>query len=180
MPVWLPDWVPVLLVFLLLNMLLLIYPALTPVGNENTDKERNETKFRKVIRIFIRIWDEIKKGYLYVFYFLFWPYLILSGAVLIVYYIKDFYPNLPQEIGGVKPKHAIFITDASVFSNYDQIEIFPDSASLKSGQTDTVLVYFYNDSKFVFKTTKQVTRRGVDAKTFEIGRSLIKSVKWLN
>ncbi len=99
---------------------------------------------------------------------------------MFVEYCFVLYPNLPQEIGGVKPKNAVIITEPSAFSIHDRLEIFPDSIALQSGQTDTLLIYFYNDSKFIFKTKKEVNIYGSHAKTFEIGRSIIKSVKWLN
>lgn len=125
-------------------------------------------------------WHQTKNGYLKAYKFAFWAYLILTIVILVIDYVESFYPNLPQELGGVKPKKVIFITEAAAFSMIDQPAIFPDSNSIKSGKTDTLLIYFYNDDKLIFKTNKEVAIMGRKAQTFEFGRSQVKSIKWIN
>ena len=173
----LPFWLQVIIVFVFLNVLLLIYPALL----KNLQKpDLNENKKKTLKQLWLDAWIEIKWLYLKSFKFLFWAYLLLTVLVLGVEYVENFYPNLPQELGGVKPKKVILITDPFAFSKADQVAIFPDTDLIKSNQTDTLLIYFYNGDKIIFKSSKEVLSKGRKAQTFELSRSEVKSIKWIN
>lgn len=166
-----------ILIFLLLNIIIIFPPALLRVEDEMSNKK---SKLIQVLNYFLSIGNLFMAAYLRFFRFLATPFIIVIAILMLFIYYEDLYPNMPQEIGGVKPKNAIIITEPSAFSIQDITKIFPDSTRLRVGQTDTLSVYFYNDGKFIFKIYKDIVTQKTQAKTFEISHSLIKSVKWLD
>ena len=166
-----------ILIFLLLNAVIILSPALLTI-EENTAGKKS--KVIQVLNYFLSIGNLLVTTYLMIFRFFAKPFVILIAILMLYIYYSDLYPIIPQEIGGVKPKNAILITEPSVFTTQDSVIIFSNGIGLKAGQTDTLSVYFYNDSKFIFKIRSEVMKLRAKAKTFEISRSLIKSVKWLN
>jgi hypothetical protein len=166
-----------ILIFLLFNIIIILSPALLTIEDETSVKK---SKFIQVLNYFLSIGNLFITIYLMFFRFSGKPIVTIIAILMLLIYYFELYPILPQEIGGVRPKNAILIIEPSAFSIQDSFIIFPDSTGLKAGQTDTLSVYFYNDTKFIFKTHKDVIMYKTQAKTFEIARSSIKSVKWIN
>ena len=100
--------------------------------------------------------------------------LVLTIILLPTYYLV-FYPNIPQELGGVKPKKCILIFDKEKIDTKSLSLILNDTLKQKKFLvSDTVLVYFYSDSKCIVKKDKW------DQSTYEIERKNIGALIWIN
>jgi len=97
-------------------------------------------------------------------------YLLLFKLIIFVvmplvdpdlFYYEDLYPNIPMELGGVKTNQTILILSPSDFQEDVRVPLFKDSAGATTAPTDTLLVYFYNDSKLIFKLKKEVDKMAV-------------------
>jgi hypothetical protein len=104
------------------------------------------------------------------YYFL----IVLTIGLLPTYYLV-IYPNIPQELGGVKPKKCLLLFDKDkidnkfLFSNsFDSVE------QNKLRVSDTLLVYYCGDSKCIVKKDKW------DKHTYEIERKNINALVWIN
>jgi len=96
----------------------------------------------------------------------FQSYLLFTFCILVLplFYFLIF-PNIPQEIGGVKTKVAILISDKNIFSINT-----PKETKLSNQYRDTLKIYFYNNTLIVGKKNDT---------TYEINRSNVQSLIWL-
>lgn len=105
--------------------------------------------------------------------------MFLLPLILILFYFEDLYPNIPMELGGVKPKKSILILAPADFEKSDRIAIFKASTDTAVAKSDTLMVYFYNDSKIIFKIKSEADTKGRSARAFEIERGKVNSIQWL-
>lgn len=100
--------------------------------------------------------------------------LVLTIVLLPFYYIR-FYPNIPQELGGVKPKKCLLIFDKEESDNKPLFSIMSNTLRQKGSIiSDTLLVYYCNDNKCIVKKDKW------DQLTYEIDRKSINTLIWIN
>ncbi|AKD54039.1 hypothetical protein [Spirosoma radiotolerans] len=90
-------------------------------------------------------------------------------------YYRKLFPILPQEFGGTRPKMCLFEGKVEDFliPRSDKIlsNIYSEDCNIIL--SDTVLVYYYNDEKFVIKPKKDPT------KVYELSRDIIKTITWI-
>lgn len=173
-----PEIIKALILFAFLLPVLLVYPAFNETESEFKINQ-NQSPFKQTLYSVINLLKAYKIFFLSLFRILLYIYLIILLLLFSFYYFNDLYPNIPQELGGVRPKKAVFIIDARYFSDRDQTLIFNEDENIGKKMTDTLLIYFQNSDKILFKPALEMRGKRVQ-ETFEISRSNIESIKWID
>jgi hypothetical protein len=112
--------------------------------------------------------EEIEKrkpflAYLLIVFFKLMFLLIFIGIV--DFYYSVCYERIPQELGGVRTKKAVLYSDSDIFNTPRKTPAL---------YSDTVLVYYYNSSSFIYKKSP------AEIKSTEVNRTKISKVVWLD
>jgi hypothetical protein len=78
------------------------------------------------------------------------------------------YPNIPQEMGGVKPKRCLLISDKNIFKLQD---FTPKDKSTIHQFREIDTIYYYNSNILIYKKGDT---------TVEINRGAVQNIFWLN
>lgn len=108
-----------------------------------------------------------------------WLVLGLACLLGIVIYIETFYPHLPQELGGVRPRYAFVDIDPAALSRQTREALLPDSvADSTTGvvRSDKLAVYYNGNSILMVRPATDSV--GAAMPVFELKRGDLKSITW--
>jgi hypothetical protein len=139
----------------------------------NSQKKYNEI-LKKIIDLFLSFFlYKNKSSYIYTL-----P--LIAGIVTIYLYLSMLYPQIPHEFGGAKPRNAILDivrSDLSIKTINNLVDTSIISQKNKILPTKIVTIYLVTKDAFIIKT--QNVDSNLD-QTFEISRSAVKSINWIN
>ncbi len=104
-------------------------------------------------------------------------YLLISFAILaVVLYSLLLYPQIPQELGGIKPKPALLELRSATFSDQLLEQLSETSVNSEIVRTVEVDILFYSSNRLVVRQTNEDGHKS----TYDLKRDDVETIIWLD